>query len=362
MTTEERISKALQAEGILSPNVLAYALATIKHETGGRMEPVREGFSDAVGRSEARKRGYGGGENYYGRGYIQLTHLGNYKAIGQRIGLGDELANNPDLALDPDISAKILAAFFKDKGVAKAAESGDFYGARRGVNGTDKADKIAQLAKQYLPAAQKMVEDIGSGKLNDDSAKQLDTKQKQAYDLFKGMIVPMPVKATDGKEVVPYSQEDWEVKQQNIMNESVKNGNYAGKSQGSYQLKYGDTLSGLAKAYNSTVADFMRANPSIKDANKINAGAIINVPSSPIKPNYSSNKTIASVPLKTNGVTSSVANPYPTPVKTTGSYVIRSGDNLSTIARNLGTTVGELSRKNNIVNPNLIYAGVKLKV
>lgn len=336
ITTEDRIARALQAEGILSPNVLAYALATVKHETGGRMEPVREGFSDAVGRAEARKRGYRGGENYYGRGYIQLTHDYNYRTIGQRIGLGDELVKNPDLALDPEISAKILAAFFKDRGVAKLAEAGNFYGARGPVNGTDKADKIAALAQQYLPQAKQIVSKTTP------TATPTATLPKNILDEFKGMFIPQPVQAAEAVPVgtptksveqeLPYSQKGWEQSQQKTFEERAKSGEYYGKSQGVYQIKPGDTLSALAKAYKTTVTDFVRANPTITNPNIIRAGATINVPSAP------------------------------TDTSKSGGYVVRSGDNLSTIAKNLGTTVNDLVRKNNIANPNLIYAGTKLKI
>lgn len=41
-------------------------------------------------------------------------------------------------------------------------------------------------------------------------------------------------------------------------------------------------------------------------------------------------------------------------------YVVKSGDNLSTIANKLGTTVNNLVEKNNIRNRNLIYPGQKL--
>src|SRR3990167_11061442 len=129
------IEAALKAEGISDPRTLAYALATIEHETAGTFEPIEE----YGGRSQARKLGYGGGENYFGRGFIQLTHAENYRDIGRRIGVGDALVQNPQLALRPDVSAKILAAFFKDRGVAQATSKGDFIGARRPVNGTDRA-------------------------------------------------------------------------------------------------------------------------------------------------------------------------------------------------------------------------------
>lgn len=140
------VSNALKEQGIYSPNVLAYALATMKAEVGNKYLPIRE----IGGASQARKLGYSGGENYYGRGYIQLTHDYNYKDMGKKLGLGDALVNNPDLALRPDIAAKILAVFFKERGVAQAAEKGDFVGARKGVNGTDRAQEIAGYAQNFL--------------------------------------------------------------------------------------------------------------------------------------------------------------------------------------------------------------------
>jgi hypothetical protein len=65
------------------------------------------------------------------------------------IGLGDMLLRNPSLALDPSLSAKILAAFFKDRGVVNYLQRGDFIGARVPINGRDYAQTIARLAKKY---------------------------------------------------------------------------------------------------------------------------------------------------------------------------------------------------------------------
>ena len=44
-------------------------------------------------------------------------------------------------------------------------------------------------------------------------------------------------------------------------------------------IKAGDTLSQIAKDNGTTVSELMKANPNIKDANKIQAGASINIPS-----------------------------------------------------------------------------------
>jgi len=46
----------------------------------------------------------------------------------------------------------------------------------------------------------------------------------------------------------------------------------------SYQIRSGDTLWGLSQRYGTTVAAFMKANPQIKNANLIYAGAQLNIP------------------------------------------------------------------------------------
>lgn len=139
------IAQALQDEGILTPNVLAYALATIEHETAGTFEPLGE----YGGAKSARRLGYEGGTNYYGRGFIQLTHLRNYKAMGERIGMGDALVRNPELASDPKVAAKVLAAFFVDNGPAKLAQQGDFIDARMPINPDLQAETVAEIAMKY---------------------------------------------------------------------------------------------------------------------------------------------------------------------------------------------------------------------
>lgn len=53
----------------------------------------------------------GDGFKYRGRGFIQITGKENYDKVGKIIGV--DLVNNPDLANDPEIAAKIVPAFFK---------------------------------------------------------------------------------------------------------------------------------------------------------------------------------------------------------------------------------------------------------
>lgn len=153
----EELSKDLEEENMLDKKVLAYALATMEHETAGSFEPVNEGFYNDekygyepgfTGRSEARRRGYGGGEEYFGRGYIQLTHKENYKRIGDKIGV--DLVKNPELANDPDIAVKILVEFFQMRKIDKVIKREGFEQARRLVNPDGKDKMIAETAQKYL--------------------------------------------------------------------------------------------------------------------------------------------------------------------------------------------------------------------
>lgn len=48
----------------------------------------------------------------------------------------------------------------------------------------------------------------------------------------------------------------------------------------SYRIQSGDTLSGIARRYGTSVGALMKANPQIKDANLIYAGKSLNIPGS----------------------------------------------------------------------------------
>jgi peptidoglycan L-alanyl-D-glutamate endopeptidase CwlK len=124
------------------------ALATIRAETAG-FEPISEfksrfntspeghPFDLYDNRRDLGNRGKPDGASFKGRGFVQLTGRDNYQRIGAKIALGDGLVQNPDLANDPDIAARILSAFLKTKEIRikQALLEGDLRGARRLVNG-----------------------------------------------------------------------------------------------------------------------------------------------------------------------------------------------------------------------------------
>ena len=147
---------------------LAYCLATSFHETAHTMRPVREtlAVSDAqairrldaawrAGRLKVSRPYWRDG--FFGRGHVQLTHKANYQKMGAMLGI--DLAGKPSLALDADISARILFAGMLDGAFTGkrldryvTATRHDFRGARRTVNGMDKAGLIAGYAEAFLEA------------------------------------------------------------------------------------------------------------------------------------------------------------------------------------------------------------------
>ena len=131
---------------------LAYILATTKWETAHTMQPIPE-----IGRGKGRRYGKPDpetGQIYYGRGYVQLTWKRNYQAMEQSTNL--DLVNQPDLALQPKAAAEILFAgmilgIFTGKKLANyfGPDRTDFFNARKIVNGLDKAQEIANIAKMF---------------------------------------------------------------------------------------------------------------------------------------------------------------------------------------------------------------------
>ena len=69
--------------------------------------------------------------------------------MGQRIGMGDQLAQHPELASTPEVAAKILAAFFKDNNISNLASRGKFVAARTPVNPDNNGWLVAELAWKY---------------------------------------------------------------------------------------------------------------------------------------------------------------------------------------------------------------------
>lgn len=150
----------------------AYCLATAVVETASTMQPIKEYGGQAYFRrmydiegdrpAKARELGNlipGDGARYAGRGYVQLTGKANYVKAGAALGL--PLAVDPDMALRPDVAARIMRqgmqeGWFTGKSLATylRAESDmvQFTAARRIINGQDRAAEIAGYAMHFQQA------------------------------------------------------------------------------------------------------------------------------------------------------------------------------------------------------------------
>lgn len=142
---------------------LAYVLATIKHETAHTMLPIDEfGTTDRFDRlygppsKKAKELGNtrpGDGDRFHGRGYVQITGRNNYRHAGNQLNV--DLETNPERIKEKPIAYTIAVAgmnhawftgrklsdFINEKKV-------DFVNARRIINGLDRADQIADMARR----------------------------------------------------------------------------------------------------------------------------------------------------------------------------------------------------------------------
>lgn len=147
-----------QKQGVTDKAQIAYILATTVHESGAGkfMEEFASGEA-YEGRSDLGNNQPGDGKRYKGRGYVQITGRNNYTNWSKKLGL--DLVGNPDLAKKPEIAARILVEGMKEgsftgKKLSDFIGGGkqDFEGARRIVNGTDKAGTFAATARKLMAA------------------------------------------------------------------------------------------------------------------------------------------------------------------------------------------------------------------
>ncbi len=167
----EAIVTAWEARKLIDLRWLAYMLATTFHETAATMQPItergRKSYFDkyepktAIGRRLGNTKP-GDGYLFRGRGFVQLTGRANYETMGRLLSVG--LVGDPDMALMPAIAARIMfegmmrAESFRGDFTGKALEDyfsdtkTDWVNARRIINGTDKAEKIAGYGKAFFAA------------------------------------------------------------------------------------------------------------------------------------------------------------------------------------------------------------------
>ena len=162
------ILTSCQRHRVKEAHHIANILANVKRETGGYMSPIKETVyashktkdpSDATVKRRletAWKKGQLSWvstpywrDGAFGRGMLQITHWFNYDKLGKRLSI--PLRENPDLALDLDISADIAVVgmsegMFTGRKLSDYSFPGDLTtkpseNPRRIVNGKDGSDK-----------------------------------------------------------------------------------------------------------------------------------------------------------------------------------------------------------------------------
>lgn len=156
-----------EKQGLSDLRWLAYMLGTVYHECAKTMQPIEE-YGKGKGKPYGKKQKHSGvkyskpDKIYYGRGFVQLTWYENYELMGRLLGV--DLLNKPELALDlrtairimfegmtkgsssvGDFTGKCLEMYFNSK-------TEDWVGARRIINGTDKAEEIAGYSQVFYKA------------------------------------------------------------------------------------------------------------------------------------------------------------------------------------------------------------------
>lgn len=151
---------------------LAYMLATTYHETASTMQAVRENGTDEYfvkryweNKKVANELGNISAQDaidFCGKGFVQLTGRSNYKKMAPLVGV--DLVKSPNLAMDIMIAAQILFEGMTTgksfKGDFTGKHLGNYFnktmedwkGARRIINGNDKASLIADYGLSFLRA------------------------------------------------------------------------------------------------------------------------------------------------------------------------------------------------------------------
>jgi len=138
----------------------AYMLATVKHECANRWQPIEE-----IGKGQGmvygtpiKVRGNDGKtytNTYYGRGYVQLTWVDNYRKMSYNLNLGDDILIHPERALEASIAYRIMSfgmrnGFFTGARLSDYISDSqcDYYDARQIINGHDQAALIQGYAQK----------------------------------------------------------------------------------------------------------------------------------------------------------------------------------------------------------------------
>lgn len=168
--TEARIDRARTFAPVLTaamaefdidtPEQQAAFLAQIGHESGSLhwteelWGPTKAQLT-YEGRPDLGNTMPGDGVRYMGRGLIMTTGRANYRRTG--FALGADLESFPNLLSEPGMASRSAGCFWHAHNLNAFADSGDFVGLTRringGINGLDNRQRLWALAKTALGVA-----------------------------------------------------------------------------------------------------------------------------------------------------------------------------------------------------------------
>ncbi|CAH1670838.1 MULTISPECIES: hypothetical protein [unclassified Chelatococcus] len=182
---------------------LACYLGQVFRETGGTMVPVRETFATSDKQAMTRlETAWTSGKlpsvktpywrkGWFGRGRMQITHAENYAYAQAKSGL--PIVADPSLMLDSKADLKVslpgTIEGWWTRGKHRMSmyldrPDPDFEGARRIVNGTDKAKLVATYCEAFLAAL-----------------KAAEIGKAQPVDALPALAVPDDIKPAESKSL-----------------------------------------------------------------------------------------------------------------------------------------------------------------
>lgn len=140
-----------------TPKRMAHYLAQIAHESGELKYTKEIGNEDYCHKYEVGNLGKqlgntqkGDGYRYKGRGLIQLTGRANYQVFQNTRYCSDDIMSNPKLLEEPKLAVKSSMWFFWSHGCNVLADSDNFLGITKKINGGMKG---VESRRKYLARA-----------------------------------------------------------------------------------------------------------------------------------------------------------------------------------------------------------------
>ena len=309
---------------------VAHWLGQICHESAGfsTTEEFASG-EEYEGRENLGNTQPGDGPRYKGRGLIQLTGRANYRTYGSALGI--DLEGNPERAAEPVLSLRIACEYWKRRDINPLCDADDIEAVTRkingGLNGLADRRKYTEKAKEVLAA--------GNPKPAPPSPAPPRTEQGGGTYTVRPGDTLGGIAKRHGTDVPTLARLN------NIANPDLirvgdvltlpgnAGGGGASQDGGTYTVRPGDTLGGIAKRHGTDVPTLARLN-NIANPDLIRVGDVLTLPGN------------------AGGGGASQDG---------GTYTVRPGDTLGGIAKRHGTDVPTLARLNNIANPDLIRVG-----